>query len=233
MLSALVVEDEWLARGLLVELVQVSHMAQVVGAVGQFDEATVLLSDETAFGAVDVVFVDVNLIGSKENGLDLIRKHAQQPSAPAFVLATASASHALEGFELGVVDYLHKPYNEERVRRALERVASKQVQRAGRATRIVARKKRNLVFLHLDEVWAFESAQGLSSVHSDRGVFDVDLWPAPFNACIETGWSVHRTFLSSSAGKAKPPCLSAAARLGHRPFGFRWPESELPRFVRA
>jgi two-component system, LytTR family, response regulator LytT len=200
MLSALVVEDEWLARALLVELIQASQMAQVIGAVGQFDEATSLLSDETALGTVDVVFVDVKLIGSKENGLDLVRKHSQQPGAPAFVLATASTSHAVEGFELGVVDYLHKPYNEVRVRRALERVLSKQVPRVGGPTRIVARKKRNLVFLHLDEIWAFESANGLSLVHSDRGVFDVDLsLDAAETSMARTFQRAHRNWLVSAS----------------------------------
>jgi two-component system response regulator LytT len=39
-MRALVVEDEWPARNYLVELLQSSKLAEVVGAVGGLDEAT-------------------------------------------------------------------------------------------------------------------------------------------------------------------------------------------------
>ena len=47
---------------------------------------------------------------------------AARPDAPLFVLATAFEQHALEAFELGVVDYLLKPFTEERVMQCLKRL---------------------------------------------------------------------------------------------------------------
>ena len=79
--------------------------------------------------------------------------------------------HALEAFELGVADYLLKPFTQKRVNQCLQRLAQRLAGRFSAAgpsgpTRIVARNKRNLVFLDVESVWAFESADRLTLVHS-------------------------------------------------------------------
>jgi DNA-binding LytR/AlgR family response regulator len=110
--------------------------------------------------------------------LSLLRAYAARPGAPQFVLATAFRKHALEAFDLGVVDYLLKPFTEARVRQCLDRVRARLPPAPARAPappRIVARRKRALVLLRLDEVWAFEAAERLAYVHASRGRFDIDL----------------------------------------------------------
>jgi two-component system response regulator LytT len=178
-MRTLVLEDEWVARNYLVELLQGTGLATVVGAVGAFGDAAAFLRDAAGTGAIDVVFVDVNLVGSTATGMDLIRQFAGAPGAPVFVLATAMKEHAVEAFSLGVVDYILKPFDADRIAQCLARIqAARRVPAPGapsRRSRIVARNKRNLVFLNLDEVWAIEAAQGMSLVHSERGTFDVDL----------------------------------------------------------
>src|SRR5205823_786393 len=107
LLKALVLEDEWPTRNYLVKLIENTQRAEVVGAVANLDEAR----EAMAGSPVDIVFVDVQLAatGDSRTGLDLIRSMAGEPSAPMFVLATASSQHGLEAFELGVVDYILKP----------------------------------------------------------------------------------------------------------------------------
>ena len=73
---------------------------------------------------------------------------------PMFVLATAYEQHALEAFELGVVDYLLKPFSEERVVQCLRRLHQRRAGGGGSPSgppRIVARRKRSLVFLEPHE----------------------------------------------------------------------------------
>src|ERR1700687_4789915 len=41
--------------------------------------------------------------------------------------------------------------------------------------RVVARRKKNLVFLEPKKVWAFEAAERLTFVHSPEGKFAIDL----------------------------------------------------------
>lgn len=109
-LRALVVEDEWPARNYLVELLETSGLAEVVGAVGSMEEARqALTGDESGLG-IDVAFVDVQIDGAPrgETGLSLVRSMAHSERAPMFVLATAYEEHALEAYELGVVDYLDR-----------------------------------------------------------------------------------------------------------------------------
>ena len=204
-LRALVVEDEWPARNYLVELLEASGLAEVVGAVGTLEQARQALSGEATGLAVDVVFVDVSLDGApaSENGLTLVRASAAGAGAgsPMFVLATAHEKHAVEAFELGVADYLLKPFNEERVVQCLRRLADRRRDqrsspRLAGAARIVARRKRSLVFLAPHEIWAFEAADRLTFVHAMHGTFDIDL----SLAAVETSFGrafvrVHRNWL--------------------------------------
>jgi two-component system, LytTR family, response regulator LytT len=174
-LRVLVVEDEWPARNYLVELLHGSGLAAVVGAVADAESAMDVLAPDAP--PIDVVFADVHLVGSERDdaGLELVRQFARRPNAPLFVLATAFKEHAVEAFSLGVVDYLLKPFTEERVEQCLRRLVTRRPQRISAPSKIVARRKKGLVFLRPDEVWAFEAADRLTFVHTKRGKFDLDL----------------------------------------------------------
>jgi two-component system, LytTR family, response regulator LytT len=181
-LRVLILEDEWVARDFLSEIVQGCGSATVVGAVGGYADAVAFLEGAAADAPIDVVFVDINLIGSPASGLDLIRRYQNAPGGPAFVLATALDAHALEAYSLGVVDYILKPFHRQRVAQCLEKLrVTRQAVRSvldkavPRSERIAARNNRNIIFLLLDEVWAIEAREGLCLVHCERGEFDVDL----------------------------------------------------------
>jgi two-component system response regulator LytT len=197
-LRVLVVEDEWPARNYLVELLQGSGLAEVAAAVATLEDAREALRPDGI--TVDVAFVDVQLAGDAGDraGLELIRSLAGVPGAPLFVLATAFEQHAVEAFDLGVVDYLLKPFSRERVEQCLRRVRARraEVRAAPRETRIVARRKNGLVFLDLGEVWGFEAAERLTFVHSPHGRFDVDLSLSAIESSFgRTLLRVHRNWL--------------------------------------
>jgi two-component system response regulator LytT len=204
-LRALVVEDEWHARNYLVELLECSQLAEVVGAVASVDEAIQALRSDSPGVGVDVAFVDVALEGATrgESGLGVVRATAGAPNAPMFVLATAYEKHALEAFELGVVDYLLKPFSEERVAHCLRRLHQHRARTGATAsipTRIVARRKRSLVFLEPPEIWAFEAADRLTFVHTTHGTFDIDLSLAAVEASFGRAFvRVHRNWLVNAA----------------------------------
>jgi len=203
-LCALVVEDEWPARNYLVELLEASGLAKLAGAVGRVDEAMQALETEAPGIGIDVVFADIALDGgsSDQSGLSLARAVAGAPGAPMFVFATAYEQHALEAFELGVVDYLLKPFSEERVRQCLQRLHERRAGARAAARgphRIVARRKRSLVFLEPVEIWAFEAADRLTFVHTMHGVFDIDLSLTAVEASFGRAFlRVHRNWLVNS-----------------------------------
>lgn len=201
-LRALVVEDEWPARNYLVELLEASHLAEVVGAVASLDEARQALLLPSAGLAVDAVFMDIALGGSgDETGLDLVRASMRNARRPMFVLATAFKEHALEAFDLGVDDYLLKPFTDERVEQCLRRLHARRIASApGSPLRIVARRGKSLVFLDSNEVWAFEAADRLTSVHTPHGTFDLDLSLASIEASFGRALTrVHRNWLVNAA----------------------------------
>lgn len=201
-LRAFVVEDEWPARNYLVELIEDSQIAHVVGAVSTVTEAEQALSPESSL-AVDVAFVDINIVGSGESaGLDLVRRLSSGARPPAFILATAFKQHAIEAFELGVVDYLLKPFTEERVNQCLLRLSAQIEPRSAPEVpaRIVARHGKRLVFLEPHEVWAFEAADRLTFVHTIHGKFDLDLSLASIESSLGSSMTrVHRSWLVNLA----------------------------------
>jgi DNA-binding LytR/AlgR family response regulator len=177
-LRVLILDDEPSARRLLAELVERSGLGHVGAALASADEARVALDSGSGM-AFDLVFVDVNLRARKgdRSGLELVRELSKQGNGPVVVLATAYPQHALEAFDLGVADYLRKPFTDERVRLCLERVRDRRPTRAAvdRPSRIAARSARALVFIGTDDVWAFEADDRLVYVHCPEGRFAFDL----------------------------------------------------------
>ena len=200
-LRALILEDEWVARNYLTRLVEGSGLAEVVGGLADVAQARQALEASKSGFPVDVMFVDVHLVGDgAEAGLDLVRSLAGVPDTPTFVLATASERHAIAAFELGVVDYLRKPFSQERVNQCLQRIIARRPARLAIAapspSRIVARRKKSLVFLRPEEVLAFEASDRLASVHSTLGVLEIDLSLAAIESSMGRGFlRVHRNWL--------------------------------------
>jgi DNA-binding LytR/AlgR family response regulator len=69
---------------------------------------------------VDVLFLDVEM--PDLSGLDMLRL---LPEPPQVVLTTAHEDCAWDAFELGIVDYLVKPFDYARFEQAVQRVAER------------------------------------------------------------------------------------------------------------
>ncbi|MET0389721.1 MAG: LytTR family DNA-binding domain-containing protein [Polyangiales bacterium] len=202
-LRVLVVEDEWPARNYLVELLTASGLAEVVGAVASVEEAEEALRAANKLG-LDAAFVDIQLAreAGDRAGLAFARRLRESAPEVQVVLATALEEHALSGFELGAIDYLLKPFGEERALSCLKRLQKNAVRgnRPREPERIVARRKKSLVFLQPSEIWAFEADERLTFVHTRHGRFDVDLSLAAIELSLGAQLTrVHRKWLVNAA----------------------------------
>ena len=113
-LRCLLVDDEPLAHTVLrAYLDRLPGLATWAGSCYDAVEALTFL--RTA--PVEVLFLDVDMPGL--TGLELLRA---LPQPPAVVLCTAHAAHALDAFDLGVVDYLLKPIRFERFVKTIGRL---------------------------------------------------------------------------------------------------------------
>ncbi len=121
-ISALVVDDEPLARNELTFLLKDFPEIDVVGTASNGLEAVALIEDLEP----DLVFLDVQMPGL--DGLGVIQKLEENDiPMPRFVLATAYDSYAVQAFRLDALDYLLKPIEKERLAETILR-ARKEIQ---------------------------------------------------------------------------------------------------------
>jgi len=66
---------------------------------------------------VDLIFLDLNM--PKLKGFDFLKTLSNPPK---IIVTTAYSEHALEGYELNIVDYLLKPFSFERFIKAINKV---------------------------------------------------------------------------------------------------------------
>jgi two-component system LytT family response regulator len=115
MMDVIIVDDEPAGRRTLREYCEAESDLRVVG---EFGDGT------AALGAIrlkppQLLFLDIQM--DPMNGIDLAR--AIEPSQlPSLVFVTAYDTYALEAFEVCAVDYLLKPFDQERFRKTLTRV---------------------------------------------------------------------------------------------------------------
>jgi DNA-binding LytR/AlgR family response regulator len=120
----LIVDDASPAREELRHLLGGFDDIVVVGEATTAEEAQVLI------GSVDydLVLLDIRMPGM--GGLEFARSMAELASRPAVVFTTAYADHAVEAFDLGAADYLVKPFDAQRLRRAVDRALQRRADRA-------------------------------------------------------------------------------------------------------
>jgi len=115
-MTALIVDDEPLARDELAYLLEPHGEVHVVAQAANGIEALELIDEHEP----DLVFLDVQMPGL--DGLSVARKViAKGGKLPHFIFATAFDQYAVEAFEIEAADYLLKPIEKERLAKSLER----------------------------------------------------------------------------------------------------------------
>ena len=115
-LSALIVDDEQLARDELAYLLKGVDDIDVVAQGKNGLEAVSLIKEHNP----DVVFLDVQMPGL--DGFGVIKKLIDRRlPLPQIVFATAYEQYAIKAFEVNAVDYLLKPFDKKRVAQSVQK----------------------------------------------------------------------------------------------------------------
>jgi DNA-binding LytR/AlgR family response regulator len=111
-LKCLIVDDEFLARQLLEGYVQKIPYLEMMGSCESAFEAITVLQQHK----IDLLFLDVNM--PELNGINFIKTLNHKPE---IIITTAYSEHALEGYQLDVIEYLLKPIYFERFLKAVNK----------------------------------------------------------------------------------------------------------------
>jgi two-component system LytT family response regulator len=121
-LRVLVVDDEKPARARLVALLERQADIELAGSVDSAEAALDVISGAAGSGApVDIIFLDVQM--PEVDAFAMLDSLYGMPFSPmpVVIFATAYDAYALRAFDAHALDYLLKPYSDERFEIALSR----------------------------------------------------------------------------------------------------------------
>lgn len=111
--TAIVIDDERLARNELKKLLSDYPEVEVIGEAGNVDEAVKLIEEL----GPDLIFLDIQM--PAKTGFDLL---AELEVVPSVIFTTAHDEYALKAFEVNALDYLLKPIDPKRLSDAIQKV---------------------------------------------------------------------------------------------------------------
>lgn len=115
-INTLIVDDEKPARDELAFLLKAFPEINLIGLGRNGLEAVALIKEHSP----DLVFLDVQMPGL--NGLGVVKKLVDRKlKVPHIIFATAFDNYAVHAFEVNAVDYVLKPFDKNRISRAIQR----------------------------------------------------------------------------------------------------------------
>jgi two-component system LytT family response regulator len=114
MIRTLVVDDDLLSRNRLRDLLSREEDVELIGECADGSDAIPIIRDAKP----DLVFLDVEM--PRMGGFDVVDAIGAD-KMPAVVFATAHAEFALRAFDALALDYLLKPFDDERFQQTMER----------------------------------------------------------------------------------------------------------------
>jgi two-component system LytT family response regulator len=180
-LNVLIVDDEPLARRRLRKLLSDEPAVDVVGECGDGASAV------EAVGRLkpDLLLLDVQMPGM--DGFDVIDAIGPE-RCPAVVFVTAFDKYALKAFDVHAVDYLLKPFDRARLRRAIARARAAAARatelgrrllalvtevRGGPLERIVVKSAGRVQFVRTTEIDWIEAAGHYLLVHAGAELHEI------------------------------------------------------------
>lgn len=176
MFKVLIIDDEPLACDLVQEYLQEFEMIEVAGRCHDGFEGMKAIAELKP----DLVFLDVQM--PKITGFEMLEL-LEEP--PAIIFTTAFDEYAIQAFEKNAVDYLLKPYSEDRFKQAVQRfldrpdekrAATRSVSEHSRASsqtsdRVVIKDGAKIRIIPINEVERLEADDDYVKVYSKQGNF--------------------------------------------------------------
>jgi two-component system, LytTR family, response regulator len=203
MYKVIIVDDEPLARSIVKEYLQKNTNLQLVQECGDGFEGVKAIQQHTP----DLIFLDIQM--PKINGFEMLEL---LDNPPAVIFTTAFDEYAIKAFEAHAVDYLLKPFNQERFDKAI----SKWMEQAkdtvkentkelletaalspSQAQRVVIKDGSKIKIIPAQDIYFIEAADDYVKVHTKDGYFLKNKTMAHFEQVLDANHFVrsHRSFI--------------------------------------
>ena len=176
-IKTLIVDDETLARRRIRRLLAGESDVEVIGECADPEKAISFIQERNP----DLVFLDIQMPGVDGFG---VLQSLPPNSVPAVIFVTAFDQYALRAFEVQALDYLLKPFDRTRFRKALDRARAQIRHQAGsvldprlskllenlenkprQMERVVIKSAGRIMFLRTDEIDWIEAADNYVRLH--------------------------------------------------------------------
>ncbi|QEK11341.1 response regulator transcription factor [Crassaminicella thermophila] len=173
MFKVIIVDDEKYIRDELRYFLEKDKEINIIAETGDGKEVMDLVEKLNP----DIVFLDIQI--QDVNGLLLARKILDRNNPPYIILATAYNEYAIQGFEINVADYILKPFSEERLKIAIDRI-KKQNQKKNKnfaeneefdLNKLCVFKNNRYILMDIDEIQYIESIKNDIVVHARDGEY--------------------------------------------------------------
>ena len=176
-MKVIIIDDEPLARSIVKEYLQKYPQLEVIQECNDGFEGLKAIQQHQP----DLVFLDIQM--PKINGFEMLEL-IEQP--PAVIFATAFDEYAIKAFEAHAIDYLLKPFNQDRFDKAISKWNEKNMATADKATqqlletasqspaqnnRIVVKNGSKIKIIPVHDVLYLEAADDYVKVHTPEGYF--------------------------------------------------------------
>lgn len=176
-IKALIIDDEELARSLIRSYIDNNSSIEIVGECSNGFEGVKAINDLKP----DLIFLDVQM--PKITGFEMLELLEERPS---IIFTTAYNEFAIQAFEQNAVDYLLKPFSQERfdsaINKALEKIknhipdekANTQLldfvtSKTDKLERIVVKTGPKIHVITIDKVNYFEAQDDYVMIYTDQG----------------------------------------------------------------
>jgi DNA-binding LytR/AlgR family response regulator len=159
MITAIAIDDEPLALNVIEHFCKQSTEIQLVRTFTQPKEALAYLIKFPA----DLLFLDINM--PSLNGIDLYKSLKQDTMV---IFTTAYSEYAVESYELSAIDYLLKPFTQERFEQAITKAKEYSQflqQKQSGANYLFIRADYSLVKINLNDILFIEGLDDYIKVH--------------------------------------------------------------------
>jgi two-component system, LytTR family, response regulator len=203
MSKVIIIDDEPLARSILKEYLQRHPQLEVVQECNDGFEGVKAIQQYQP----DLIFLDIQM--PKINGFEMLEL-VEQP--PAVIFTTAFDEFAIRAFEAHAIDYLLKPFNQERFDKAITKWMEKQTtghdgkteelleaasQSPSQSQRIVVKNGSKIKIIPVHEVYYLEAADDYVKIHTQEGYFLKNKTMAHFEKVLDEQQFVrsHRSYI--------------------------------------